>query len=808
MILKKLTQRFYAHWCHRCAAMEPEWIKAANIAPPGVSYGNVECESQKHLRKRMGVKAYPTIIVFENGHPIQEYTGERTAASFDAYVRKMVEKPFVTDFSIIEVLDVLTKPQKEPEFGLDAQFNNFYLFTHPSVVSKDFIVEKAMKSEPKPESALNIQPAEIFSILSQHQRHTLSRYFIVDTTPLLHMPSNKQTENSNANQKEKESAPSRTQKSSQSSENYSSLEDVKDTLRLILSERGRQCSLDGVQLPQPSQSIDKYLEWMSDESKFLLLAAGVNGHFVSVFPFTSESEASSVQIPQCYSGRKVAKESETTTSSDSEEEKVDFSSSSSSSSSSSFISPFIEKNGMRAHTRNLTATSVPQQPLPRCSANSPSTAAQRLTLKSGPPPPFRPDVVLLLGTDKYESSASEPVLTVKKSTQTLAKLISLFVFRNLNPPSAEYTSALGDWMEEANALSVILAIPSEPLSADAERVRVATDGALLAQRKQSFMRLSWDLMCPRVEGSANAMKHDSSSASSSVSSSLPLPKLSLSDTNTSLANPLIPPDVSGKLYFSILNTTKYVRFDKWFGLKQDEIASPSSPSEHAVVFVYNATSEDTWTLPDSLAVNNSPLDFPELKEKGNKKEGEGAAATGSGAKTHSLRPLNASSLTQWLVGIGRSAIAPSGSMAEPLSKADHFTNWITDHQTGIIIGVVLFIVLFFVIVIVIVVKSEPLDENDPAVQNLIRQLGGGGEEDSSESEKEDPEKGTVKEEEEVQSSQLLQEKEENKDIRRRIPPQAEENKNKQALASKTKDPLKTPDISHEKNSKNKSNKKK
>merc|ERR1719158_2565568 len=72
---------FYAPWCGHCKALAPEYRKAAKALKSIAKLGAVDCDTEKELAGKYGVKGFPTIKIFgpETKRSPTDYQGQRTA---------------------------------------------------------------------------------------------------------------------------------------------------------------------------------------------------------------------------------------------------------------------------------------------------------------------------------------------------------------------------------------------------------------------------------------------------------------------------------------------------------------------------------------------------------------------------------------------------------------------------------------------------------------------------------------------------------------------------------------------------------
>lgn len=76
---------YYADWCGHCQITKPEWIKFADTAQ-FIHVAAVDSDAQENLLAKMNkngkikFKGFPTIIMYCDGKPIEEFNDKRTAA--------------------------------------------------------------------------------------------------------------------------------------------------------------------------------------------------------------------------------------------------------------------------------------------------------------------------------------------------------------------------------------------------------------------------------------------------------------------------------------------------------------------------------------------------------------------------------------------------------------------------------------------------------------------------------------------------------------------------------------------------------
>lgn len=86
---------FYADWCGHCQNLKPDYVKFSDIAQFIKVYA-VNSDTCNNLLQRISdskspldIKGYPTIWIYSNGIPIEEYTEDKSWQKLLAKAKKV-----------------------------------------------------------------------------------------------------------------------------------------------------------------------------------------------------------------------------------------------------------------------------------------------------------------------------------------------------------------------------------------------------------------------------------------------------------------------------------------------------------------------------------------------------------------------------------------------------------------------------------------------------------------------------------------------------------------------------------------------
>ena len=79
---------FWADWCEPCKVLMPLLEKIANEYQGAFLLAKVNADDQQMIAQQFGVRSLPTVMVIQNGQPVDGFAG----AQPEAQVRQMLEK--------------------------------------------------------------------------------------------------------------------------------------------------------------------------------------------------------------------------------------------------------------------------------------------------------------------------------------------------------------------------------------------------------------------------------------------------------------------------------------------------------------------------------------------------------------------------------------------------------------------------------------------------------------------------------------------------------------------------------------------
>lgn len=94
----KVVVDFYASWCGACKHFMPIFDATAAEHKGAIRFAKANADTAKASMGRYGIKAYPTVILFENGKEVKRFTGSKDKVVFEQFlgVRAQAAEPAPT----------------------------------------------------------------------------------------------------------------------------------------------------------------------------------------------------------------------------------------------------------------------------------------------------------------------------------------------------------------------------------------------------------------------------------------------------------------------------------------------------------------------------------------------------------------------------------------------------------------------------------------------------------------------------------------------------------------------------------------
>lgn len=85
---------FWADWCEPCKVLMPMLEKIANEYQGAFLLAKVNADEQQGITQQFGVRSLPTVMVIQNGQPVDGFTGAQPEAQVRQILEKYLPKPW------------------------------------------------------------------------------------------------------------------------------------------------------------------------------------------------------------------------------------------------------------------------------------------------------------------------------------------------------------------------------------------------------------------------------------------------------------------------------------------------------------------------------------------------------------------------------------------------------------------------------------------------------------------------------------------------------------------------------------------
>jgi thioredoxin 2 len=83
---------FWAPWCGPCKMMEPVLERVASSEHTRLQVAKVNTDEQQSLAQRFGIRAIPTLILFQNGRELARQSGAMDGSSLTRWIQSALAR--------------------------------------------------------------------------------------------------------------------------------------------------------------------------------------------------------------------------------------------------------------------------------------------------------------------------------------------------------------------------------------------------------------------------------------------------------------------------------------------------------------------------------------------------------------------------------------------------------------------------------------------------------------------------------------------------------------------------------------------
>ena len=90
---KPVLVDFWAQWCAPCKVLMPLLEKVTTSYQGELLLAKVDCDIDQDIVVRLGIKSLPTVVLFQDGKPVDGFTGAQSETDIRAMLAKYVTEP-------------------------------------------------------------------------------------------------------------------------------------------------------------------------------------------------------------------------------------------------------------------------------------------------------------------------------------------------------------------------------------------------------------------------------------------------------------------------------------------------------------------------------------------------------------------------------------------------------------------------------------------------------------------------------------------------------------------------------------------